>query len=90
MSKKLEGDVIKGIKEIEPTLKKLGYDTSGLFEKLIIEEDQSKAARGGKIIQEIGPENIEFKQNLYKNLEEYADEEAFFNFFTFYTSIYYF
>ncbi|PTI41154.1 hypothetical protein BU120_12690 [Staphylococcus xylosus] len=56
----------------------------------MVEKDQSKAVKGAKIIQENGPENIEFKQNLYKNLEEYADEEAFFNFFIFYTSIYYF
>lgn len=78
ISKTLEDDVINGIKNIEPTLKTLGYDTKDLGKKLIIEKNQSEAVKGAKIIQENGPENIEFKQNLYQNLEKYADEDAIF------------
>ncbi|MBU0439349.1 3-hydroxyacyl-CoA dehydrogenase NAD-binding domain-containing protein [Staphylococcus succinus] len=78
ISETLEYDVKNGIKNIESTLKDLGYDTTDLYEKLIIEKDQYQAVKGAKIIQENGPENVEFKQNLYQNLEEYADEETIF------------
>ena len=60
---------LKGIKEITPTLKALGYEVKDLIKRLYFEEDFNKAIKDADIIQENGPENVAFKQNLYVKIE---------------------
>lgn len=62
--------VSTAIAEIEPTLKALGYKTSNLIKNLSFEKDLDKAVKDADIIQENGPENIEFKQDLYAAIEK--------------------
>jgi ketoreductase RED1 len=60
---------LKGIEEIKPTLKALGYEISSLTSKLNFEKDLAKAVQDADIIQENGPENLAFKQDLLAKLE---------------------
>jgi len=63
---------LKGIEEITPTLKALGYDISNLTNNLSFEHDLSKAIKDADLIQENGPENLEFKQSLFAQIEASA------------------
>ncbi|PNZ32168.1 hypothetical protein E2557_06470 [Staphylococcus petrasii] len=76
ISETLEEDVTKQLEQIKPTLKDLGYEVENLTQNLTFEKDLKKAVTGAKIIQENGPENVEFKQNLYAELEDYISEDA--------------
>lgn len=60
---------LKGINEIRPTLVALGYDVSTLTGKLYFESDLAKAIKGADLVQENGPENLAFKQDLYAQIE---------------------
>jgi len=60
---------LKGLEEITPTLKALGYEVSNLINNLHFEHDLNKAIKDADLIQENGPENVEFKQNLYSQIE---------------------
>ena len=60
---------LKGIAEITLTLKELGYDVSTLTHKLYFEPDLNKAVKNADVVQENGPENVAFKQDLYAQLE---------------------
>jgi ketoreductase RED1 len=66
----------KGIEEISPALKALGYDVSALTSNLYFEKDLNKAIRDADIIQENGPENLVFKQNLMAQIEASAKPTA--------------
>jgi ketoreductase RED1 len=59
----------KGIDEIIPSLQELGYSTEKLKAKLFYEKDIITAVKNADIIQENGPESIEFKQDLYAGFE---------------------
>src|ERR1700752_3011457 len=59
----LEEATLKAIKEIKPTLKELGFKVKGMTENLSFEKDLGKAIKDANLIQENGPENIEFKQS---------------------------
>src|SRR5215467_11990503 len=48
---------LKGLEEISPTLKALGYDVSTLTKNLYFESDLAKAIKDADLIQENGPEN---------------------------------
>jgi ketoreductase RED1 len=61
---------LKGLEEISPTLKALGYDVSALANNLSFEVDLDKAVKDADLVQENGPENVEFKQNLYAQIEK--------------------
>jgi len=65
----VEEATLKGIAEISPTLKALGYDVSTLTSNLSFESDLAKAVKDADLVQENGPENVEFKQNLYAQIE---------------------
>jgi ketoreductase RED1 len=65
----LEEATLKGIEEISPSLKALGYDINGLTKKLSFEKDLNKAVKDADLIQENGPENVPFKQDLYVRIE---------------------
>jgi ketoreductase RED1 len=60
---------LKGIDEISPTLKALGYDVRILTSKLYFEKDLNKAVKDADLIQENGPENVAFKQDLFLQIE---------------------
>src|SRR5262245_8927305 len=57
------------LEAIKPTLKALGYKTKGLTKNLSFEKDLAKAVQNADVIQENGPENIAFKQDLYAQIE---------------------
>jgi ketoreductase RED1 len=65
----VEEATLKGIDEISPTLKALGYDVRILTSKLYFEKDLNKAVKDADLIQENGPENVAFKQDLYVQIE---------------------
>ena len=65
----VEEATLKGLEEIIPTLKALGYDVSTITDKLYFESDLNKAVKDADLIQENGPENIPFKQDLYVQIE---------------------
>jgi ketoreductase RED1 len=60
---------LKGLEDISPTLKALGYDVSALTTKLYFERDLAKAVKEADLIQENGPEDVAFKQDLYAQIE---------------------
>lgn len=60
----------RGIEEMIPSLQALGYDTKGLMVDLSFEKDILKAVKEADVVQENGPENVEFKQNLYASFED--------------------
>src|SRR5712672_4549160 len=65
----LEEATLKGIEEIGPSLEALGYDTRSLTKNLRFEKDLNKAVKEADLIQENGPENVAFKQELYVKIE---------------------
>ena len=65
----LEEAALKEIQEISPSLKALGYDIKGLRKNLSFEKDLNKAVEDADLIQENGPENVPFKQDLYVRIE---------------------
>lgn len=65
----IEKTASEGLDQISPTLKALGYEIADLKGALSFEADLAKAVKEADIIQENAPENIEFKQNLYAQLE---------------------
>ena len=67
---------LKGLKEIVPTLKALGYDISTIMGNLFFESDLSKAVKDADLIQENGPENVTFKQDLFVQKEANAKPNA--------------
>jgi ketoreductase RED1 len=72
----VEETTLKGIMEIVPTLKALGYDVNNLTSKLHFEHDLNKAIKDADLVQENGPENPEFKQNLFVQIEAGAKSTA--------------
>src|ERR1044071_1989733 len=48
---------LKGIGEMAPTLKSLGYDISNLISNLYFEQDLTNAIKNADLIQENSPEN---------------------------------
>src|ERR1700744_1038705 len=65
----VEESTLKGIEEMTPALKELGYDTQGMTKNLFFEKDLNKAIKDADLIQENGPENLGFKQDLYAQIE---------------------
>ncbi|MES9684599.1 hydroxylacyl-CoA dehydrogenase [Bacillus sp. AFS001701] len=72
----LEDVVHKGIVQIIPSLRELGLPTEGLTDRLIIEKDLERALEGAALVQENGPERIEFKQELYTQIEKFVNKDA--------------
>jgi len=62
---------LKGLEEITPTLIALGYDVSTLTNNLYFEKDINMAVKDADLVQENGPENLAFKQDLYAQMERY-------------------
>jgi ketoreductase RED1 len=59
-----------------PVLKALGYDEPDLQGKLSFEKDNAKAVAHADIVQECGPEKVDFKQALWKTIEAAAPKDA--------------
>jgi ketoreductase RED1 len=72
----LEEATLKGLEEISPALIALGYNIGGLTKNLFFEKDVNKAVQNADVIQENGPENTDFKQELYAQIEAYLKPSA--------------
>jgi ketoreductase RED1 len=72
----LEESTRNGIAEMAPGLHALGYNVEGITAKLSFEKDINKAVAAADIIQENGPENVAFKQDLYAGFEDYLKPNA--------------
>lgn len=72
----LEEAMLTGIEKIIPTLREIGLPTEGLTDRLIIEKDLERALDGAAVVQENGPERIEFKQELYTQIEKIVSKDT--------------
>lgn len=59
-----------------PTLEGLGYDVSNLMANLSFQKDNTAAVAQADLVQECGPERLEFKQALWKLVEASAPAGA--------------
>lgn len=59
-----------------PALQALGYATTDVEANLSFEQDNARAVANADIVQECGPEKIEFKQALWKAIEAAAPTDA--------------
>ena len=67
---------LEGLNQIKPSLTALGYSVSGLDKALFFEADLEKAVKDADIVQENGPEDVAFKQELYGKLDKWAKPTA--------------
>ncbi len=72
----IETAVKEGIESIAPTLRALGLPTDDLAKHLHFEADLERAVAGADVIQENGPERIEFKQDFWARVERMVPREA--------------
>jgi ketoreductase RED1 len=68
--------VQEGLELIKPSLAAMGYSVSDLFKGLSFEADLEKAVKNADFVQENGPENVAFKQDLYAKLDKWVKPEA--------------
>ncbi|WP_342754646.1 3-hydroxyacyl-CoA dehydrogenase NAD-binding domain-containing protein [Bacillus sp. PK3_68] len=68
--------VLNGIEQIKPTLKALGLPTENLTDHLEIEQDLERSLQGSAVVQENGPERVEFKQELFSKIEKAVTKET--------------
>ena len=59
-----------------PALRSLGYATADFDSRLVFEKDNARAVANATIVQECGPEKVEFKQALWKLIEAAAPKDA--------------
>ena len=59
-----------------PALKALGYETTDVEANLSFEKNNAQAVAAADIVQECAPEKVEFKQALWKTIEEAAPKHA--------------
>jgi ketoreductase RED1 len=64
------------IRKASPTLKALGLSTQNLTTKLRFEADLDRAVAGADLLQENGPERVEFKQDLWASIEQQVPAHA--------------
>jgi ketoreductase RED1 len=67
---------LTGLEELTHTLISLGYDVSTLTDNLYFEKDINMAVKDADLVQENGPENLAFKQDLYAQMEGYLKPGA--------------
>lgn len=72
----LEQAVREGLVSASPALKQLGYATAGSEQRLRIESDLEAAARDVDLVQESGPEQIDFKRECFARLEQFVKPNA--------------
>ena len=59
-----------------PALKALGLDAADFQQRLSYQSDNALAVAHADIVQECGPENVEFKKSLWKAIEAAAPKDA--------------
>lgn len=59
-----------------PALADLGYETGDIERNLSFEPDNAAAVAGADIVQECGPERLDFKQALWQTIEAAAPKDA--------------
>jgi len=72
----LEKAVREGVANAVPALRQLGYSTEGIEQRLRIEPDLETATRDADLVQESGPENIDFKREFFARMEQYVKPGA--------------
>jgi ketoreductase RED1 len=72
----LEQAVREGLAGAAPALRQLGYSTEGFEQRLRIESDLEAAARDASLVQESGPERIDFKRECFARLEQFVNPSA--------------
>ena len=72
----IEAVVKEFIENSTPTLRALGLPTDDLGRNLHFEADLERAVAGTDLVQENGPERIEFKQEFWASVERYAPSRA--------------
>jgi ketoreductase RED1 len=72
----VEGVVADYIRKAGPTLKALGLPTESLTKKLHFEADLERAVADVDVVQENGPERVEFKQDLWARISRVAPSPA--------------
>ena len=65
-----EAELTRFIEGVWPVLRRLGLSPGAADAKLTFTHDLAAAVRGADLVQENGPERIEFKQKLYGQLDE--------------------
>jgi ketoreductase RED1 len=72
----IKATALDGLAQIKPSLAALGYSVSEYEQAPSFEADLEKAVKDADIIQENGPENLAFKQDLYEKLDKWAKPAA--------------
>ena len=65
-----EAELNRFVESVWPVLRRLGLSPRAADAKLTFTHDLAEAVRGADLVQENGPERIEFKQKLYGQLDE--------------------
>jgi ketoreductase RED1 len=68
--------VKEGLDLMWPSLTALGYSKPDLDKTLFFETDLEKAVKNADFVQENGPENVAFKQDLYAKLDKWVKPSA--------------
>ncbi|HEX4224484.1 MAG TPA: 3-hydroxyacyl-CoA dehydrogenase NAD-binding domain-containing protein [Pseudonocardiaceae bacterium] len=68
--------VAEALAEFTPHLAQQGLDVTGIADRVHIATDLADAVREADIVQENGPESLEFKQHLFAQLGELAPANA--------------
>jgi ketoreductase RED1 len=66
----IEATVAAALQKIAPTLRELGLPHENLEKSLSFEPDLERAVAGADVVQENGPERIEWKQQLWARIEK--------------------
>ena len=72
----LEQAVREGLAGASPALRQMGYSTEGFEPRLRIETDLEAATRDADLVQESGPEQIDFKRECFARLEQFVKPDA--------------
>ncbi len=72
----LEKAVREGVANAAPALRELGYSMEGFEQRLRIEADLEAATRDADLVQESGPEQIDFKREFFARMEQFVKPDA--------------
>jgi ketoreductase RED1 len=72
----VEAVVKAALAKIAPTLRELGLPHEGLDRNLRFEADLERAVAGADVVQENGPERVEWKQQLWARIEKVVPRHA--------------
>jgi ketoreductase RED1 len=72
----LEKAVREGLAGMVPALRQLGYSMEGYEQRLRIEPDLEAATSDADLVQESGPEKIDFKREFFARMEQFVKPDA--------------